>query len=235
MRCCRRPWATTSATSCRACRPSQFIETRQQVQEQAAGPHPRAAHAYEVETRGVYIQDVVLPEELVQVLTQREIANQQKATYQMQQEAQQLRIDLEKTKGTADMQAQLAQAPVGVEIATDRGGPQESGRRRGDLHRRDRPGQGSGSRGGRPGPPRASRPRSRASGQGPTAIINVTTALAERGSRSCRRSWRGGGGTFDGVGATLMKYLVPPPAIEKAKEASSRRRRERVRPRSGSE
>ena len=52
------------------------------------------------------------------MLTQREIANQEKATYQMQQEAQQLRIDMEKTKGTADMQAQLAQAQVGVEIAT---------------------------------------------------------------------------------------------------------------------
>ena len=53
------------------------------------------------------------------MLTQREIANQEKATYQMQQEAQRLRIDMEKTKGTADMQAQLAQAQVGVEIATE--------------------------------------------------------------------------------------------------------------------
>ena len=96
----------------------EFIETRQQVQ-QAALAHIRAQLTkYEVETRGVYIQDVILPEELVLVLTQREIANQEKATFQMQQEAQQLRIDLEKTKGTADMQAQLAQAQVGVEIAT---------------------------------------------------------------------------------------------------------------------
>ena len=36
----------------------------------------------------------------------------------MQQEAQQLRIDMERAKGTADMQAQLAQAQVGVAIAT---------------------------------------------------------------------------------------------------------------------
>lgn len=96
----------------------EFIETRQQVQ-QAALAHIRSQLTqYEVETRGVYIQDVILPKELVLVLTQREIANQEKATYQMQQEAQRLRIDLEKTKGTADMQAQLAQAQVGVEIAT---------------------------------------------------------------------------------------------------------------------
>jgi hypothetical protein len=36
---------------------------------------------YEVETRGVYIQDVILPEALVQVLAQREIANKEKATF----------------------------------------------------------------------------------------------------------------------------------------------------------
>ena len=71
-----------------------------------------------METRGVYIQDVILPEQLVKVLTQREIANQEKATFQMQQQAQRLRIDMEQTKGTADMQAQLAQAQVGVEIAS---------------------------------------------------------------------------------------------------------------------
>ena len=96
----------------------QFIETRQQVQESALEHIREQLSQYEVETRGVYIQDVILPEQLVTVLTQREIANQQKATFRMQQEAQQLRIDMEKTKGTADMQAQLAQAQVGVEIAT---------------------------------------------------------------------------------------------------------------------
>ncbi|MCX7426457.1 MAG: SPFH domain-containing protein, partial [Planctomycetia bacterium] len=85
----------------------QFIETRQQVQQSALEHIRTQLNQYEVETRGVYIQDVILPEELVQVLTLREIANQEKATYQMQQEAQRLRIDLEKTKGTADMQAQL--------------------------------------------------------------------------------------------------------------------------------
>ena len=145
----------------------QFIETRQQVQEKRAGAHPRQLMQYEVETRGVYIQDVILPEELVKVLTQREIANQEKATYQMQQQAQRLRIDMEKAKGTADMQAQLAQAQVGVEIASpDRPSPKETGRRRSDLHRRDGPGQGrpKWKRSAWPAP-RASRPRSEPSGR----------------------------------------------------------------------
>ena len=84
----------------------QFIETRQQVQQSALDHIREQLTQYEVETRGVYIQDVTLPQELVKVLTQREIANQEKATYRMQQEAQHLRIDMEKAKGTADMQAQ---------------------------------------------------------------------------------------------------------------------------------
>ena len=94
----------------------QFIETRDQVQNSALEAITRYLNAYEVETRGVYIQDVTFPEEMVLVLTQREIANQEKATFEEQQRAQLVRIDLEKARGVADMQAQLAQAQVSVDI-----------------------------------------------------------------------------------------------------------------------
>ena len=93
-----------------------FIETRQSVQEQAFEHIRTYLSSYEVETRGVYIQDVAFPAELVQVLTRREIANQEKATFQEQQRAETERIEMEKARGTADMQAQLAAAQVGVEI-----------------------------------------------------------------------------------------------------------------------
>ena len=93
-----------------------FIETRDHVQAAAMEAISRYLSAYEVETRGVYIQDVTFPEELVGVLTRREIANQEKATYEQQKDAQTIRIDLEKARGTADMQAQLAQAQVSVDI-----------------------------------------------------------------------------------------------------------------------
>jgi len=49
----------------------------------------------------------------------------------------------------------------------------------------------------------------RALGQGPTAIINVTTALAERGIKIMPEILAvGGGGTLDGVCATLMRFLT---------------------------
>ena len=85
-----------------------FIETRGQVQESAFEAITAYLASYDVETRGVYIQDVEFPAELVVVLTQREIANQEQATLVEQQRAQMARVEMEKAKGTADMQAQLA-------------------------------------------------------------------------------------------------------------------------------
>ncbi|MGB2757975.1 MAG: SPFH domain-containing protein [Acidimicrobiia bacterium] len=93
-----------------------FIETRMEVQEAALEHITRYLQAYDVETKGVYIQDVVFPVELVEVLTRREIANQEKTTYEEQQRAETARIEMEKARGMADMQAQLASSQVGINI-----------------------------------------------------------------------------------------------------------------------
>jgi uncharacterized membrane protein YqiK len=97
-----------------------FIETRMQVQQAALVHVTEYLQLYEVETKGVYIQNVHFPAELVEVLTKREIANQEKATFEEMQRAQTARIETEKAKGTADMQAALANAQVSVEIEKNR-------------------------------------------------------------------------------------------------------------------
>jgi uncharacterized membrane protein YqiK len=94
----------------------QFIETRDAVQVHAQEYITGYLSKYEVETKGVYIQDVGFPPELVVVLTEREIANQERATFEHQQRAQAVRVDLEKARGTADMQAALAKANVNIDI-----------------------------------------------------------------------------------------------------------------------
>jgi uncharacterized membrane protein YqiK len=188
----------------------QFIETRQQVQQSALDHIREQLTQYEVETRGVYIQDVILPQELVQVLTQREIANQEKATYQMQQEAQHLRIDMEKAKGTADMQAQLAQAQVGVEIATQTAEARKQ-QADGEATYIAQTGRAKSAEVEAVGLARAKgfEAQVRALGQGPTAIINVATALADRNVKIVPDILTvGGGAGLDGVGATLMKFLA---------------------------
>ena len=93
-----------------------FIETRDEVQAAAMETITSYLTGYDVETRGVYIQDVVFPVELVKVLTEREIAKQEKATFHEQREAQHARIEVEKARGTADMQGQLATSQVSIEI-----------------------------------------------------------------------------------------------------------------------
>jgi hypothetical protein len=93
-----------------------FIETRQKVQEDAHRYIEEKLQQYHVETRGVLIQDVVFPSQLVEVLTKREIANQEVITYQKQRDAQIQRIEMEQQTGVANKQQELASARIGVEI-----------------------------------------------------------------------------------------------------------------------
>jgi len=94
----------------------QFIENRGAVQTQAQAYITEQIRKYNVETRGVYIQDVILPAEIVTVLSQREIANQEKATFTAQKEAQLNRIAMEKQAGLADRQRDLAGSEVDIVI-----------------------------------------------------------------------------------------------------------------------
>jgi uncharacterized membrane protein YqiK len=93
-----------------------FIQTRQDVQDQAERYITEYLGKYSVETKGVYIQDVVLPEDLVQVLSSRELAVQRRETFAREQEAETARITVEKARGTADAQTSLARAQVNVDI-----------------------------------------------------------------------------------------------------------------------
>jgi uncharacterized membrane protein YqiK len=99
---------------------TEFIEKRDEVQDAAEVYIRQYLSRYEVETRGVYIQDVVFPSDLVKVLTSREIAAQERATFGQQRSAQEARVSLEQQRGVADMQAQLAQANVSIDIERSR-------------------------------------------------------------------------------------------------------------------
>lgn len=98
----------------------EFIENRAAVQTKAQAYITEQIRKYNVETRGVYIQDVVLPAEIVSVLTQREIANQEKVTFTAQKEAQLNRIAMEKQAGLADRQRDLAGSEIDIVINENR-------------------------------------------------------------------------------------------------------------------
>ncbi|MGA2951250.1 MAG: SPFH domain-containing protein [Caulobacteraceae bacterium] len=97
-----------------------FIEKRQEVQAEAQAHIANKLKEYRVETPGVYIQDVVFPAKLVEVLTAREIANQQQQTFTAERSAQEKRLDLEAARGRADMQQELARSSIGIDIARNK-------------------------------------------------------------------------------------------------------------------
>jgi regulator of protease activity HflC (stomatin/prohibitin superfamily) len=189
-----------------------FIETRQQVQEEAFAHIREQLDQYRVETRGVYIQDVALPDELVKVLTQREIANQEIETYRKQRSAQEERIAMENAKGTAEMQADLAKSKVGVDIKTNNANARTE-EARGEAEFISKTGSARGAEVEAVGLARARGYQAQvlALGSNATALVNVITALADGTTKFVPdilvTSGGNGGSAIDGLAATAMRYL----------------------------
>jgi uncharacterized membrane protein YqiK len=197
-----------------------FIETRDHVQTAAMDAISRYLAAYEVETRGVYIQDVEFPEELVNVLTRREIANQEKATFEQQKDAQTVRVDLEKARGTADMQAELAKAQVSVDINRARANARKA-EADGEAAYVEVTGAAEGSRRKAIGLGDAAavealglakakgyQAQVESLGSGPTAAVALANALSEGKLNVMPKVLvTGGGGAIEGLAATLMNNM----------------------------
>lgn len=187
-----------------------FISKRQDVQEQAMAHVSEELKKYNVETRGVYIQDVVFPADLVTVLTQREIAKQEVATYDMQRDAEQARIAMEKTKGMADQQAELARSEVGIVIKTNHANARIE-EARGEAKYLEDVGKAKGAEVEAIGLAKAKgyREQVAALGQNATAIVNALEHVSESKMRLVPDVLvTGGGSSFDGLAAMLTKSFV---------------------------
>lgn len=186
-----------------------FIETRQLVQEEAFAHIRQQIDQYRVETRGVYIQDVVFPPEMVKVLTEREIANQEVETYKRQKEAQDQRIETEHARGTADMQTDLARSKVGVEIKSNNATARKA-EADGEATYIRETGSAKGAEVEAVGLARARGYEAQVAALGPqvTALVNAVNALAESKVRFTPEILvAGGGGSVDGLAGSLMGFL----------------------------
>lgn len=186
----------------------EFIERRRQVQEQATAYISKQLEQYHIQTVGVFIQDVTFPEELVKVLQQREIANQEIATYEMQQRAEEQRIQMEKTRGLADQQATLARSEVAIQIKGN------------EAQARIKEAEGEAAFLQQVGTARGAEVRAvglakaegyeaqvKALGQGNTALVNVLNAVAGSSTRlvpDVLTVGGGSGGSFEGLASVLM-------------------------------
>jgi hypothetical protein len=194
----------------------QFIENRAAVQTQAQNYIADQIRRYNVETRGVYIQDVILPEEIVRVLTQREIANQEKATFLAQREAQLTRIDMEKQGGLADRQRDLAGSEVEVIIKENRARARKA-EAAGEAAYIEQTGRARGAEIEAVGLARAKGfdAQAQALGAEATATVNVVSELVKSGSRfvpDILVTGNGGDATSAGIMGFLREFKRQTPA-----------------------
>jgi hypothetical protein len=183
-----------------------FIATRQRVQEEALEHISSQLAQYQVETRGVYIQDVVLPAELVAVLTSREIAHQEIETFQEQRLAQQQRIAMEHAKGEANMQAELARSKIGVAIRGNEADARKA-EAEGEAFFLEKTGAAKAVEVRAVGLARAEgfEAQVRALGANATTVLNVASALADADVKLVPDVLvTGGGGALDAFVAKLL-------------------------------
>src|ERR1051325_3491962 len=97
-----------------------YLQNRHEEQERAEARVRAHLLKYHVDVVNVLICHIHLPEELMKTQTEKILAEQRQNMYNAQREAEDKRIQLERTKSQADNQRDLMGATVGVEIAGKR-------------------------------------------------------------------------------------------------------------------
>ena len=95
-----------------------FMQDRHEQQQMAEAHVSEELNKYHVECVSVLICQIVLPERLMQTLTNKVVATQQMSMFDAQREAEGRRTEMEKTKAQADLQPNLVKAEIDVQIAT---------------------------------------------------------------------------------------------------------------------
>jgi uncharacterized membrane protein YqiK len=97
-----------------------YLQNRHEEQERAEARVRMHLLKYHVDVVNVLICHIHLPEELMKTQTEKILAEQRQNMYNAQREAEEKRIQLEKTRAHADNQRDLMAATVGVEISSRR-------------------------------------------------------------------------------------------------------------------
>ena len=97
-----------------------YLQNRHEEQERAEARVRAHLLKYHVDVVNVLICHIHLPEELMKTQTEKILAEQRQSMFDAQREAEEKRIQLEKTTAHANNQKDLMAATVGVEIAGKR-------------------------------------------------------------------------------------------------------------------
>ena len=94
-----------------------FIKERRERQQEGKEYISTILDTYSVHGVDTLIGDIVPPQEVMNTLTDRKIAEMQKETFDQQRQAAEKRQELQKAQAMADIQSQLVSAEQGVTIA----------------------------------------------------------------------------------------------------------------------
>ena len=188
-----------------------YLQNRHEEQERAEARVRVHLLKYHVDVVNVLICHIHLPEELMKTQTEKILAEQRQSMYNAQREAEQKRIELEKTKAHADNQKDLMEATVGVDIAGKRA-EQRKAEAEGEAHYILADRQGRGREGALMGEAQgvAYREQVNALGAQGVALVETLKVIGEKGVRITPDVLATGGngeGAGGGLGTLLLLNL----------------------------
>jgi uncharacterized membrane protein YqiK len=188
-----------------------YLQNRHEEQERAEARVRAHLLKYHVDVVNVLICHIHLPEELMKTQTEKILAEQRQNMYNAQREAEEKRIQLEKTKSHADNQKDLVAATVGVEIASKRA-EQRKAEGEGEAHYIQQTGRAEAEKVQLMGEAQgvAYREQVNALGAQGVALVETLKVIGEKGVRITPDVMATGGGSGDaggGIGALLLLNL----------------------------
>ncbi len=111
-----------------------YQQNRAEEQKAAEEAVKEDLNKYKVEVVSVMITNIHLPEQLMKITQQKNLAEQEKSMFDAKKDAEQRRIEYEKTKAEADAQLSIITAEAGIKVAQHEARQMEE-RARGDAAR----------------------------------------------------------------------------------------------------
>jgi uncharacterized membrane protein YqiK len=189
-----------------------YLQNRHEEQERAEARVRAHLLKYHVDVVNVLICHIHLPEDLMITQTEKILAEQRQNMYNAQREAEEKRIQLERTKSQADNQKDLMGATVGVEIAGKRA-EQRKAEGEGEAHYIQQTGRAEAEKVRLMGEAQgvAYREQVNALGAQGVALVEVLKVIGEKGVRITpdimASGGSGGGEGGGGIGTLLLLNL----------------------------
>jgi uncharacterized membrane protein YqiK len=185
-----------------------YLQNRHEEQERAEARVRAHLLKYHVDVVNVLICHIHLPEELMKTQTEKILAEQRQNMYNAQREAEEKRIQLEKTKSQADNQKDLMAATVGVEIAGKRA-EQRKAEGEGEAHYIQQTGRAEAEKVRLMGEAQGVAYREQVNALGPqgVALVETLKVIGEKGVRITPDVMATGGGAEGGGGLGTLLLL----------------------------